>query len=323
VSGSHGKFGTRSKIGRVCSCRWLVWDFYWQHSIDVIPRWLSLVAGWSWNGITTLSVANVSTLPWTAVQTPAQYFVHRLAAVVKVTKGISLYAMDGTSFSPPISGNVLQSGLLPPVILGKGQELGMKTSLFNDRLSVDFAWFKLITTNQEVPGGYMPSGLLYYNIVGFTLQEGVDGDFSLSLYPGWQMIGTFYAGHNRDQTVMPLATSYDNSWSVFTRYTFQRDSSLYKWAVGTGFSRIGGRWVGLSGMNNAVFTAYNLWSGEVKVASTEAWDAFVTYAYNPHLSFKFDCENILNKAFPQAAQTLLAADASIPRNYYFEATYKF
>jgi outer membrane receptor for ferric coprogen and ferric-rhodotorulic acid len=301
----------------------LVWNFYWQHTIDLIPNWLSVVGGWSYAGITLWSVANVSTEPWTAIQTPAQSWVHRLGTVFHATKDVSLYAMVATAFSPPGAGNVLENGLLPPVIVGKAQEVGMKSSLFQDRLSLDFAWFKMTTTNTEVAGGTLPSGLTFYNLLAFNVQEGVDGDVAMTLFPGWQLIGTFYAGHNRDQLGRPVGNSYDNSWSVFTRYSFPRDSSFHRFAFGTGFVRIGGRWDPDVNLKDAPLTPFNTWSGEIKMYTGSVWDAFATYAVTRHLMLRLNCDNILDSRYVEASSTAMGADPSVPTTFYLEADYKF
>ena len=302
----------------------LVWNFYWQHTIDIIPNWLTIVGGWSYAGITLWSVANVSTLPWTSVQTPAQSFVHRLGAVLHVVKGVSIYTNAATAFSPPGAGNVLQNGLLPPVIVGKAQEVGLKTSLFGDRISTDFAWFKMTTTNTEVAGGTLPSGLTFYNLLAFNVQEGIDGDISLQLTPGWQFIGTFYAGHNLDQLGRPVGNSYDNSWTFFTRYNFQRSSALHGFAFGTGMARIGGRWDPDVNLNNASeLTPFNHWSGEIKMYTGTVWDGFGEYAFNKHLGLKVNVANILNEIYPQTSSTALGTEPSVPRTVFVEGTYKF
>jgi len=46
-------------------------SIYWSHSID-ITKYFSLTGGWSWSGVTTYSVANISSLPWTPVEVPLQ-----------------------------------------------------------------------------------------------------------------------------------------------------------------------------------------------------------------------------------------------------------
>jgi len=301
----------------------LVWDFYWQHTVDIIPNWLTLIGGWSYSGITTFSVTNVSSLPWVATQTPAQSFVHRLGAVLKVTKDISLYAMQGTSFTPPGSGNVLETGQLPPVLLGRAQELGLKTAFMNGRLSSDFAWFIDTTTNVEVFGGVLPSGLSYYTLIGSTVQEGVDGDVSFAIIPGWQVIGSFYAGHNRDQAQKPVAASYDNSWSFFTRYDFQRDSILHRVGFGTGVTRVGGRWLSTSGITGAAFTPYEIWSGQLKMFTGTSWDGFLTYTLDKHLTLRLRCTNILSSVYSVGATSAVLADPSTPRTFFVEADYKF
>src|ERR1700733_13249527 len=69
-------------------------SLYWQHTIDVIPNWLSLIGGFTWCNIDTEAVANWGTLPFVATHTPGSTWVHRLGAVLHATKNVSIYALD-------------------------------------------------------------------------------------------------------------------------------------------------------------------------------------------------------------------------------------
>jgi outer membrane receptor for ferric coprogen and ferric-rhodotorulic acid len=199
-------------------------SIYWQHSIDVVPNWLTLVAGYTWENVATASVSNVSTLPFAAVWQPSAEWLHRLGAVVHLTKSVSLYALDSTSFTPAGSGAILENGQVAPNALGKGEEIGLKALLLGGRLSADFAHFIETSNNADIVGGTLANGLTYVVPIGGTKEEGIDGDIALSLLPGWQLVGSFYAGHDRDQNNNPVTLTYDNSWGVLTRYAFPHSS---------------------------------------------------------------------------------------------------
>jgi outer membrane receptor for ferric coprogen and ferric-rhodotorulic acid len=141
--------------------------------------------------------------------------------------------------------------------------------------------------------------------------------------PGWQVIGSFYVGHDRDPYNRPVSASYDNSWSLFTRYDFQKDSPLRGWAIGTGFVRVGGRWVTTSGVLNAVWTPAQTWGGVIEMKTGNSWNGFVSYKVDKHWSAKFDCMNILGEKWPLGLQTMLISDPSPPRTFTFETDYRF
>ena len=41
-------------------------DIYWSHTVDIIPNWLSLVAGWTWIYTPSSSVANAWLVAYSA-----------------------------------------------------------------------------------------------------------------------------------------------------------------------------------------------------------------------------------------------------------------
>lgn len=298
---------------------------YWQHSIDVIPKWLSLVAGFTLDNVDTISVSNVSVVPWVATQEPYRQWVHRVGAVLHLSNDVMLYALDSTSFTPQSQGYIDIYGNLPPPQGGYGRELGMKTDFFNGRLSSEFAWFQLTTTNVFASAGPALSpytGETYYVNAGNTKEEGVDGDLAFTLVPGWQLIGSFYAGHDRDENGNPLPVTYDNEWSLFTRYAF-RTGLLHHLAVGGGVARYGGRWIQDSGIYGVTFSPYTQETGMMKEEPMTETNLFADYTFNQHWSARLTCQNVLNWAYPVGMASAYAAVASFPRTFGMEIDWKY
>ena len=299
-----------------------------QHTNEVIPDRLSLNAGWTWAcRIATSNVSNISNIPWAATDVfHATQWLHRIGAVVKLTKEVSVYAMESTTFTPPPgSGSILENGQLPPPQAGKDRELGMKTALMGGRISTNFAWFHMTTTNITFTGGIFPNGLAYVVPVGNTVQEGVDGDFDLTVLPGWQLITSWYAGHDRDQNNNPVSGSYDNSWSFFNRYDFQPNTPLRGLAIGAGLVHRAEGWISTASLNgsNAFLTPQQLASGEIKMHPGTLLNAFLAYRLARHWTFHVTVDNILNQDFPIGAQTIYFIDPSPPTTYSFQVDYKF
>ena len=292
---------------------------YWQHTMDVVPNWLTLIAGFTWDNIDTESITNWGVLPYIATHTPSTQWVHRLGAVLHLTKNVSLYALNSTNFSSPL-GAVLETAQLAPNQVGTGNELGVKWSMLGGRLSGESAWFHLVTTNAlNRIAGFLPNGVEYAAVIGNVTLEGIDGDASFTIVPGWQLVGSWYAGHDLDQNNNPISFSYENSLSLFTRYDFQRDSSLKGLSIGGGLTRIGGRWMTTTGDTATSFALPSI----VKMDTGSALNGFVTYAFNKHWLFRVNCDNILNQAYPLASQSPFFVDPSMARTFSFATTYKF
>ena len=208
---------------------------YWEHVIEVVPQWFDVTAGWSWVNVTSDTVADVSQYPWQPTDLHYDQYVHRVGGTLHLGREASLYALNSTSFSPSSTVTQQLNGQQTPPTGGTDDEVGLKTAFLGGRISTDFAFFKLLTTNVAVKAGVFPNGNSYYNVIGNATGEGVDGDVALTVLPGWQLIGSFFSGHDRDQNNTPISGTNDNSWGLFTRYAdFQKDSPLHGLSIGLG-----------------------------------------------------------------------------------------
>ena len=189
-------------------------EIYWEHTIDVIPNWLTIDAGWTWAYLQETSITNLSTLPWVATVEPFEQFLHRVGATLHLTKNVSLYAIEATALNPPSQGQVLEDLLLPPPQQGEDNEIGLKTSFLGGRISTSFSWFHMTLTNVLEPGGTLANGFSYYVPVGGTVQEGVDGDFRLHHCP--RLAG------DRELLRRPRSGSVQQSGLEFVRQQLER-----------------------------------------------------------------------------------------------------
>ncbi len=292
---------------------------YWQHEIDAVPNWLTLVACFTWANIMTEQIANWSVHPYTSTQTTGSQWVHRLGAVGHLTPNLSVYILDSTNFSTPL-GTLLQNGGLAPNQVGTGDEAGLKWNFLGGKLSGEVAAFKVETTNSlNTIAGVLPNGLNYAAVIGKTDLRGVDGDLSWEVVPGWQIIAQGYKGRMRDALGNPVSLSWENSFGLFTRYTFQRNSALSGWAVGGGANKIGSRWVATSG----VVTYSGGVPAFIKVKDGLDTSMFVQYSPNRHWLFELQAKNLLDEKYIQAFQSPLFADPSVPTTLTLESTYRF
>ena len=155
--------------------------------------------------------------------------------------------------------------------------------------------------------------------IGDITLEGVDGDASFTIVPGWQLIGSFYAGHLRDPFNNPIPNGFDNSWSAYTRYNFAKDCVLSGFSLGGGITRIGGRWMSSGGL---VYTSGYL-PNYIKVQTGTLVTGFVDYRLDKHWSFRVLCNNLLDQHYPLGVETAYIIDPSPGRIFSFETSYKY
>jgi outer membrane receptor protein involved in Fe transport len=295
---------------------------YWQHSIDVIPNWLTVLAGFTWDTVQQTSVSNISSLPWNANFVPIGDWVHRVAALVHVTPQVSLYVMNSTTFTPPPSvGAILENFTIAPPEIGTGNEVGVKWLFLGGKISGEAAYFRETLTNSlNINSGEFPNGETYSSLAGTVSEPGIDGDMSLALLPGWQLIGSFSYTHQRDDQDQPLSDTYDNMLALYTRYDFGRDTVLKGLSIGGGLTRIGSRWLssyGFIGNTGAAEPAF------IKMHTCTLINGLAVYRFNRHLSVQVNVNNILDQHYPLDAEITSIADAEPGTVYVFEAKYKF
>lgn len=319
---TYDSYGPPSAVGSWTNNRRST--YYYQHQITLIPNHLILVGGVS---KATLQINDVPaiTARATAGGTRIVGFdetLHRVGVVVNIIKDVAVYALDSTTFAPQGNSNTRDYyGVLLPAQVGKGKEIGLKTALFDGKLSATIASYKLDLTNVAVlQGAISPiTGIQYFIASGLQTQKGWDATVSWAPIPEWQILVSAYQGTVKDQTGADMNNTYGNLFSFFTRYDFNKDV-LKGWAIGGGASKTG----------KNIFTSlggYTFPTGVTPhpITLEAAWNAtmFVSYKYDKHWTFRLNVENLLDKAFALGAQTPIFVDPSPPRNYQFSANYKF
>jgi len=297
-------------------------DIYESHSVDLIPNWLTAVAGWTWVYTPASSVANMSLLPWQATYVPNQAFTHRLAVVFHPLKEVSIYALDITALYPnSVSNLILVNGVLtlPPLQHAHNVEFGIKTNFLGGKVSTDLAFFREPVSNLLVAGQTLSNGFTVSNPTGQTVDQGFDGDITLNLLDGWQLISTFYKGHARDVNNNPVGSTVDNSWSVFTRYSLPATSGWHGFSFGGGASREGNMWVAVTAISGTPTPA----NGIMKVEQRIWAEAFLNYEFNRHWKFSVRCDNVLDGIFTIGPSGSNQNDPIYPRTWFFSGSYKF
>lgn len=303
-------------------------SIYYQHTFDVIPGYLTGVVGWTFATIGTENVLNVSVIPYQASVIPVSQWLHRFGLVAHPVKDIAVYALDAIGLSPPAgAAPILLNGQLAPNQAYQNTEVGFKTSIWNGRISSTFAVFRIAETNLLVASSTISpiTGTGYYIPIGSGTGEGWDGNVELALTPNWQFIVYGYHGAWKDVNGLPLPTSYDKSWSVFTRYAFPAASALQGLAIGAGAVNITGEHDGIGGVVGASFAAVPTGSTQtIETQGTFEGQAFVNYWISKHLEGKLSCTNITDHHYAAGyAGNLSLTWPSLPRTFVLELDYKF
>jgi len=298
--------------------------YYYQHTITVIPDRLILIGGVTNAALQVNDVPTISQKGLAGGTRIVDYQenLHRYGAVLNVVKGVALYYLDSTTFQPQSNSNTRDiNGILLPAQDGSGKEFGVKTDLFDSKLSATISVFDMKLTNVGVLQGPLSpiTGVAYFIASGLQKQKGVDGTLSYAPIPEWQIIVTGYNGTVKDQTGAIANNTYKNLYSFFSRYDFGK-GPLKGFSVGGGASRTGGN----------IFTAlggYTFPTGVTPAPITleAAWNAqlFFGYKFNKNWAFRLNVTNVLDKSFALGAQTPLFVDASPPRTFQFASTYKY
>ncbi len=298
---------------------------YFQHTAHLIPGWFDFVVGESWINIVTDTVTDVAKLPWVANELHFDDYVHRFAGILHLGRSISVYALESSNFSPPSTITYLANGAFVPPQNGLDREIGVKTSFFGGRISTNYSFFSMTTTNVPQPAGVFPNGTSFSILTPGAKEVGMDGDIDFVPLPGWQVVSSFYAGHDRDALGKPVAGTWDNSWGLFTRYDLPRATPLHGLSFGGGVIRIGGRWVSISGVNGAstLFNAQTNYYGSMRVVTGTQVNGFVQYSFNKHFTMAVYLSNLLDQAYPLATQTAYEVDVPAPRSARLQLVYKY
>jgi iron complex outermembrane receptor protein len=323
----------------------LVENIYFQQQIEVIPGWVSLVGGFTWENLETINTANASLAAsttvggplaplypgvYTASDTTGSQFLHRFGILVHVVKDVVLYAMTSNTFSPNSAVDYFNNRL--PVVKGLGSEVGMKTAFMDGRISSTLSFYHEALTNQATSGvGTNVQGAGYLIPIGSTTEQGFDGDITAELLPGWALIATFYKGTVTTGLTnsIKIGDTYDNSWSLFTRYDFKssplKDNRFWHGlGVGGGISRIGSYWqvstgdISLPGyaVGAAPFAAIKQHEGSLV-------DCFADYRVSKHWELRLNIVNLLNLNFAESGQGAGDIDPAPPFTVSGEVEFRF
>lgn len=310
-------------------------NFFYQQKMEVIPNRLTLTASAAQfiqfsdsENIYFPSVPTSQTIAAASAIVRQNKMIHRVGAVFNVTKEIVFYALESTTIV--VQSSRLYDGTLTPPRDGKMKEAGIKTDLFNGKISASLAVFDNSLTNVAVSTGLTSpiTNLTYVVLIGKQITRGTDGSVLYRPLKNWQISfnwdrHTVTDGYGNGR----IPNTNTGSWGFFTRYDFTNDL-LRKFAVGGGANRFYGRWINAN--NNYVFAdgtrpATNGSPGALQVMRLKDGTMstlFIDYKASKRLIFKLTVNNLLDELFAVGAQHAFCIDPSLPRNYQLSVAYK-
>lgn len=308
--------------------RGLVKNGYFMQTADLIKDRVIVAAGGTYSYIESVSIPNLALRnPYVSTNKRDTEILHRFAVVGKITKDVSVYYADSTTFNPNI-GTDINNAPLPPVV-GEAKEIGIKTSFFEGKVSVSVAFYDMKLTNQTTLAAFPAvnvAGLNYYIPIGDTVSKGWDASLALAPLPGLQIVGSAYNGTVHDFKGNPTAATVENSWSLFGRYDFNPTGGLNGFAVGGGAQKAGGKWFTMSGMTlpgNAPLPKNSSGASIFKLKQEVLLNMFAEYEVNKNWTVRVDCVNVLDKVYAVGAQGVGLADIVDPRTFSFRVSYAF
>ncbi len=290
-------------------------NLYYQESVDVVPKWVSLVGGLGYLTSTTYRTSDIALInkPTTITKTSPP-LLHRYGAVVHLTREVSLYGL----YSETAQGatQVSLSNQIFPGTQGKGKEVGVKTDLNNGGISITAAVYDIRVTNQLVYTGIIDpaTGAYVYRNIGSTGTKGFEVDAAVRVTPQWQVMAHYDNSPVKDYFGNQVAGTDQGVTSFFTRFDITHDI-----AIGGGYSLTRNEIVSTAGITflpNQTASIINVKEGN-QVALFAEWH------FAKHWSVRVGVDNLLDAIYPQGINAIVQLDPSPPRSENVRLAYKW
>ncbi|MEM9245620.1 MAG: TonB-dependent receptor, partial [Cyanobacteria bacterium P01_F01_bin.153] len=149
----------------------------------------------------------------------------RVGILYQPVPQLALYANYSQSFTPN-SGTDIDGNLLDPEE-GEGFEVGVKTELFDRRLSATLSYFNITRENVATPDPDSPQFVNATLATGEQRSEGVELDIIGEILPGWNILANYaytnarITEDNQFEKGNGLAGIPRHSANLWTTYTLQ------------------------------------------------------------------------------------------------------
>jgi len=193
-------------------------SFSYSHSIDVVPKRFSLVAGVGYNSAEVRDYASPVNGGALLSTEPHHLTTRRLGAVYRPHERVSVFGNNQTTFAPQGAQDFF-GNFLPPTI-GEVSDLGVKVSLPNEKIVGMVTFFRLLVTGLSVVDFAHPG---FRVSAGKQVNDGFEFEMQFRPIPSLQIVTTYYKGDIRDYfTGEQLNNSVNETASLLLRYDFRR-----------------------------------------------------------------------------------------------------
>lgn len=238
-------------------------------------------------------------------------FIPYAGLTYDITPQTSAYVSHTEIFKPQSATNAAGQVLDP--IVGKNDEIGLKSAFFNNRLNTSIALFQIEQENRPL---YVASTSSYVED-GKVRSRGVDVEISgqitpqLNLFTGYTFNKSKYL--ETESTTYAKGTNFskhtpEHMFRLSSQYQFSGD--LAKWSAGVGVSAQ----TDTSSLYNIHQGGYTLWNGNIR------------YEFSPKLSVNLIGENLTNKRYYENQRTRMEGGNNFfgtPRSALLRVDWKY
>ncbi|WP_350283583.1 TonB-dependent siderophore receptor, partial [Nitrosomonas sp.] len=237
------------------------------------------------------------------------------------------YQSQASSRKGPLPGTPLKP------ITGRSYEIGVKGSLFNERLNTALAFFSIKRNGQAIQdpsyppfSGDLGSSCCYLD-GGRITSRGVDIEVSGEIVDGWQVLAgyTFNDNENKADSIRYSTITPKHLFKLWSSYELRGILSGLK--LGGGITAQSGNYV--SGTARAFNATTGLYNGpSVNYEFTEPGrvlvDLFAQYRLNKHWSATLNVNNVFDKKYYQTVGTSSIGNwYGTPRNFLVSMQYSY
>ena len=304
-------------------------NIYAQQNVEIIPNRLIVTGALSQINNRSKSTNYTTSTKALPTFTHNTRDLHRYGFVLNLSKNIAVYGVESTMVVFINSTSRLENGDFIPPRDGQMREIGVKTSLFDNRLTVTSGLYSTYYKNWAVSrtGGITP-GFTYnvFDLIRDSYIKGWDVSVAARPLPTWQLMLNYAKQDPRIQvTNTRLPSSFRGSWGVFSSYQFTTEP-LKKFRIGGGANRIMDRLTGGGQLilpTGQAASAVPGSSASIRLKDGTMTTGFVEYQINRRWQVKVNVNNILDETFVVGAQHAAAIDPSQPRTFSLIATVRF
>ena len=231
----------------------------------------------------------------------------------------SVYGSYTSIYQPQIYKDVNGSTLAP--VEGNAYETGLKAAYFEGKLNASLAFFRIEQDNVAESIGTNPvtNEGIYKAIDGATT-NGVELELAGEVAPDWNVSAGYTYARTRDQDEQrifgyPLSTSKPEH-VVRTFTTYRLPGALNQVTVGGGVS-----WQ--SAFYGKIYSAPAGDYTQIKQGGYTLVDLMTRYAYDDHLSFTVNANNVFDKKYLTGLGNFDTTFYGEPRNLQLTAKYDF